>query len=77
MARKHERHLRTAVRVALIGTILAAVAIVAALYLATSVVVGHGTAIVLAVVLGLLAAWTWFGIPVVIFDGDDGDDGDG
>ena len=72
VARKHEQHLRTAVRVALIGTILAAVAIVAALYLATSVVVGHGTAIVLAVVLGLLAAWTWFGIPVVIFDGDDG-----
>ncbi|WP_157965929.1 DUF6328 family protein [Euzebya rosea] len=70
VARKHEQHLRTAVHVALAGTVLASVAIVAAMYLATSMVVSRGVAITLAVVLGLLASWTWFGIPVFTFDSD-------
>lgn len=68
--RKTASHVATAVRLAVAGTASFLVAIVASVYLVTSVRFGNvGSAIALAVIGGL-AAWAWFWIPLVRFQRD-------
>lgn len=69
--RRTPQHLLVAVRITLAGTVLASVAIVSALFLASSVVLDRWMAVLLAAIIGGLAAWTWFWIPVVEFDNGD------
>jgi len=51
----------------LAGSVAASVALATSAWLAVSVVYGNGLAVVFALVLALLVAWSWFWIPLVSF----------
>jgi hypothetical protein len=67
VARHSRRHLQTAVRLTIVGTVAFAIAITAAAYLVSSVVLGTGAAIGVAGLVGAVAAWSWFYLPLVAF----------
>ncbi len=56
--------MRHAAYLALVGTAFLLVGIVAAAFLTVELVLSTTWAVVVAVVIGLTAAWTWFGVPV-------------
>jgi hypothetical protein len=59
-----ERLLRRANRLAVMGTVCLAVAIVAVVYLIAEILYGGESAIAAAAIAGV-AGWTWFGYPLV------------
>lgn len=65
--RRSPAHVRTAVKLAVAGTISFLVAIVAAVYLVASVRMGPGGAAVAVALVAGLAGWTWFYMPLVSF----------
>lgn len=70
--RRHSRrHLASAVRLTVGGTVGLAVALGAVAYLVSSLVMGTAVAAALTTVLGVLALWSWFYLPVVAFEDDD------
>ncbi len=64
LRRRSHRHVRHAAYLALVGTAFLLVGIVAAAFLTVELVLSTTWAVVVAVVIGLTAAWTWFGVPV-------------
>lgn len=69
--RRSQQHLDIAVRLTVVGSVAFAVAIVAVAFLVSSIVLGSGGA---GAVTGLVAAvvlWSWFYLPLVIFERDD------
>lgn len=65
VARKHEHHVRVAVHLTNAGTACFAIAIAAAAYLVTSIVVGTVLAGLVAAVAAATMAITWFYLPLV------------
>jgi hypothetical protein len=59
-----------ATKVALVGTVTFLVAIVAVVYLISSLVFTATLAIWAAVVTTLIASWVWFYVPLVTFHKD-------
>jgi hypothetical protein len=68
VARRHRRHLETAVRLTIAGTIAFAVALIAVAYLVSSVVLSTGAAIGVALLVTAVGAWSWFYLPLVSFE---------
>lgn len=65
--RKHRQHLQYTVGIALAGTGFGAAAVTIATFLATSLVISRGAAFAFAGVVGLVATWSWFWVPLVTF----------
>lgn len=66
--RRHsEEHLAYAVRMTIAGTVTFAVALTAAIYLVTVLVVGSALAAISVATIAALAAWAWFYVPLVTF----------
>jgi hypothetical protein len=72
LPRRSIRLVRVGAYLGLGGSLAASVALVASAWLAVSVVYGNGTAVVFAVVIAALVAWSWFWVPLVTFRKDDG-----
>jgi hypothetical protein len=67
LKRKSPSHVYTAIRIANAGTVMAAVALAASVYLVTSVVFGDRAGGIAAGILALVTAWSWFYLPLVTF----------
>ncbi|MGF1664898.1 MAG: DUF6328 family protein [Acidimicrobiia bacterium] len=67
LRRRTARHVFVAIRIANAGTVIAAVALSASVYLVTSLVFGDRAGAVAAGVLALVTAWAWFYLPMVAF----------
>jgi amino acid transporter len=65
--RRHWEHVMFATKLALLGTVAFMISIVAVVYLVTSLVFSDWAAVVATVVATLLAAWSWFYLPIVTF----------
>jgi len=70
--RQSARHLHMTIRITIAGTIIFAVALVAAVFLVSSLVIDETIGVVLATiaVAGLLG-WSWFFVPLVSFAAED------
>ena len=62
--RDKEQMLRTCNRLAIIGGVLLAVAMTAAVFVVTSMVATPSRALIVSGVAGLLIAWLWFALPI-------------
>src|SRR6187549_3000600 len=58
--RRSVRHVKVGAYLGLAGSVAASVALATSAWLAVSVVYGNGLAVVFALVLALLVAWSWF-----------------
>ena len=67
LPRRSVRHVKVGAYLGLAGSVAASVALATSAWLAVSVVYGNGLAVVFALVLALLVAWSWFWIPLVSF----------
>jgi hypothetical protein len=65
--RRSARHLQTTVRITIAGTIIFAVALVAAVYLVSSLVLTEIPALLATVAVTALLGWSWFFVPLVTF----------
>lgn len=65
VARRHPGHLRSAVHIANVGTVLAVVALAASAYLVSSIVFGNLLAVTASVVVAAAAGYSWFYLPMV------------
>jgi len=71
LARRNRRHVDAAVRIAVVGSVLFAVAITAVAYLVSSIVLGAGWAIVVTIAIAVVLGWSWYYLPLVSFRRDD------
>ena len=66
--RRSARHLQITVRITIIGTVVFAVALVAAVYLVSSLVIDDRIGVIVATVaVTALLGWSWFFVPLVTF----------
>lgn len=65
--RRSDDHLTTAVRMTIGGTILFLIALSASVYLVSDVMLPRSAAIAATAVVAMLAAWSWFYVPLVSF----------
>jgi hypothetical protein len=70
VARRTPHHVAIAVRLATAGSALFALALVAVAYLVASVVLNTAVAVVLTVVVAVVAAWSWFYLPLFAWADD-------
>jgi hypothetical protein len=68
--REHQRHVHAAVHIAIAGSLLFGLAIVAVAFLVTSFVLGTGVAVAIATVVALVWGWSWYYLPLVSFEKD-------
>lgn len=69
--KRHSRsHVMYATKVALAGTVMFLVAIVAVVYLVSSFVFSDPLAVVATVIVAAVASWAWFYLPLVKFSND-------
>ncbi len=66
--RRSRRHLVFTVRMTIAGSIVAAVAIGASVYLVTALIVANVAAAVLTALVAALVAWAWVYVPLVTFE---------
>jgi len=66
--RRSERHLRFTVRMTIVGTVVFAISLTAAVFLVTLLVVTPLYAAIGAGVIALLASWSWFYVPLRVFE---------
>jgi len=71
VARETLGHVRSATRLAIAGSALFALALVAVAYLVASVVLNTAVAVVLTLVVAAVALWSWFYLPLVAWADDD------
>jgi hypothetical protein len=71
IARRHERHVRAAAQIAVVGSLLFGIALVAVSFLVTSIVLATPAAVGAAVLVGGIWAWSWYYLPLVSFRRDD------
>jgi hypothetical protein len=67
LRRRTPRHVFIAIRIANAGTLIAAVAFSASVYLVTSLVFGDRAGAAAGAMLALITAWAWFYLPLVSF----------
>jgi len=70
VARRHRRHLDTAVRLTVAGSALFAVTITAVAFLVSSIVLGTAWAVAFTVAVGFTCLWSWYYLPLVSFRRD-------
>ena len=70
LRRRSERHLVIATRVTIVGTFAMGIAIVATIYLVSSIVFDNGLAVMAATAMGAVLAASWFYLPYVTFRDD-------
>jgi len=70
VARRHRHHLDVAVRLTVIGSVLFAVALTAAAFLVSTIVVGSGWSLVVTAGVALTLGWSWYYLPLVSFRRD-------
>jgi hypothetical protein len=63
-------HVMYATKLAIAGTVAFLVAIVAVVYLVSSLVFSDGLAVAATVVIGAVASWAWFYLPLIRFSRD-------
>ena len=68
--RHHVRHVKVGAYLAIGGSIAASLALVASTWLALTIVYGTLASALLGSAVALLAAWSWFWIPLRTFAGD-------
>ncbi len=66
--RNSMHHVMVATRLAIAGTIAFLVAIGAAVYLVTSLVLSDLAAVIVAALVSAIATWSWFYLPIVTFN---------
>ena len=67
--RRHSlQHLQMAVRITIVGTVVFAIALVAAVYLVSSILLETVAGVVATVLVGLILGWAWFYVPLVTFN---------
>lgn len=72
--KRHSRsHVMYATKVALVGTVTFLIAIVAVVYLVSSLVFTDVLAVVATVIIATVASWAWFYLPLVRFNRSDDD----
>jgi Family of unknown function (DUF6328) len=69
--RRTLEHIMVGAKVAVVGTVAAAVAIASVTYFVTSLVFDDGPAAIATTVLALVTAWSWFYLPMVSFERND------
>ena len=67
VARRHRRHLESAVRLTVVGTGGFAVAITAVAFLVSSVVLGTAAAVAVTALVAAVCLWSWYYLPLVSF----------
>ena len=65
--RRSGRHLRFTVAITIVGTVIFAIALAAAVFLVSSLTLSLGVAVVATVAVSLVMAWSWFYVPLVSF----------
>ena len=63
-------HVLVAARMSIAGTVLFLIAISSVVYLVTSIVFSEILAVIATVVVGGLASWAWFYLPLISFEQD-------
>lgn len=71
--RRSREHLLFTVRMTIVGTAIFAIALGAAVYLVTAIVLAQAAAAVVTAVVATLVAWAWFYVPLVRFRDPDTD----
>jgi hypothetical protein len=71
VARRHRRHVEAAVKIAVVGSALFAVAITAVAFLVSSVVGSTAFAVAVTAVVAIVCVWSWYYLPLVSFRRDD------
>ena len=66
--RHSARHLQTTVRITIVGTVVFAVALIAAVYLVSSILLGGAAVVVSTVLVAVILGWAWFYVPLVTFN---------
>lgn len=77
VARRSHRHVMSAVHLAITGTVVFGISLIAASFLVTSLVYDDVIATVGVVVIAALIVWTWLYMPLVAFSREDEDATDG
>lgn len=67
VSRKSQTHLRFTVKMTIIGTVIFAISLAAAVYLVSSIVLQNPAAAAGTAAVALLVAWAWFWVPMVQF----------
>lgn len=70
VSRQSPRHLRSAVRLTVVGSVGFGVAITAVAFLVSSLVLNTPIAAAVAAVVTAVGAWSWFYLPLVAFERD-------
>jgi len=70
IARRHRSHLRTAVRLTVLGSAGFGIAVTAVAYLVSSIVLGSGLAAAVTAVTAAVCLWSWYYLPLVSFRRD-------
>jgi hypothetical protein len=70
VARRHQRHVQAAVQIAVGGSLLLGVALVAVAFMVTSFVLGTPAAVVMTVAVAVSFLWSWYYLPLVAFEKD-------
>jgi hypothetical protein len=67
--RRHSiKHLQITVRITIVGTVVFAIALVAAVYLVSSILLETVPVILTTVFIALVLGWGWFYVPLVTFN---------
>ncbi len=65
--RKSERHLRITVLITIAGTVIFAIALTAAVFLISTLVLTDSVAVAATIAVMAVIAWSWFYMPLVTF----------
>jgi hypothetical protein len=71
LPRRHVRHVKVGAYLGIAGSVAALVALIASTWLALTVIYDNDIAVVLGAVVLILAAWSWFWLPLHTFRDDD------
>lgn len=69
--RRSWSHVMYATKLAILGTVIFSVAIAAVVYVVTSLVFSDPVAIAATVVVVVVATWSWFYLPLIVFNRDE------
>jgi hypothetical protein len=70
VARRHRSHLDTAVHIAIAGSAIFGIAIVAVAFMVSSIVLSTGAAIAVTAAAAVVCLWSWYYLPLVAFRRD-------
>ena len=70
VARHHHRHVKAAAHIAVVGSLLFGLSLVAVAFLVVSFVLGTGPAVLAAAAVGAAWLWSWYYLPLVSFEKD-------